>query len=355
MVTRRALAFLFLLPAFGRICVGQELRLGILGIFHPRCLELTAAGTEAVVVSVADPSIVLGPGALHNKAKIALAGEQLLVTIDGREIPARELRTAGRMGDAAFLLTVPGKISRYYRGLLAVTVKNGELISVVTIDLETAVASVVQAESAPHTPLEALKAQAVVTRSYFVASKGRHENFDFCDLAHCQVLRGPAVPGSLAARAAEETRGLLLTYKNQAFAAMFTRSCGGRSRTPAELGLPANSYPYFPVLCDYCHQHPFRWTRKVSHKDAALLLAKGEAGRLAVDRRLGWNAVPSNTFTSRREGNEVILNGQGQGHGIGLCQLGASAMATPGTSFRVILRHYFPNSDVVPLITAVNF
>jgi stage II sporulation protein D len=78
-------------------------------------------------------------------------------------------------------------------------------------------------------------------------------------------------------------------------------------------------------------------------QDAALL-AKGESGRLAVDRRLGWNAVPSNHFTSHQEGEWVILEGTGQGHGIGLCQGGAKAMADEGSSFRQILNHYFPNT-----------
>jgi peptidoglycan hydrolase-like amidase len=58
---------------------------------------------------------------------------------------------------------VPGKISRHYLGTLDVKAIHGELVPAVTMDLETAVASVVQAESSPGTPLEALKGQAVVT------------------------------------------------------------------------------------------------------------------------------------------------------------------------------------------------
>src|SRR6266852_2460751 len=78
-----------------------------------------------------------------------------------------------------------------------------------SMQLETAVGSVVQAESAPGTPLEALEAQAVVTRSYFAAGRGRHHNFDFCDLTHCQFLREPPNPDSTIAQAVRATQGLV--------------------------------------------------------------------------------------------------------------------------------------------------
>ena len=137
-------------------------------------------------------------------------------------------------------------------------------------------------------------------------------------------------------------------FQDKPFAAMFSRSCGGRTLTPSDVGLPGSEYPYFSVLCDFCYRNPSRWARKLSPKDAALL-AKGESGRLAVDRRLGWNAVPSNNFTSREEDGQVILEGAGQGHGIGLCQRGAKAMAGTGSGFRQILDHYFPNTALLPL------
>ncbi len=56
--------------------------------------------------------------------------------------------------------------------------------------------------------------------------------------------------------------------------------------------------------------------------------------------------MPSNNFTSRQEGEQVILEGAGQGHGIGLCQRGAKAMAEKSSSFRQILNYYFPNTTL---------
>jgi stage II sporulation protein D len=48
----------------------------------------------------------------------------------------------------------------------------------------------------------------------------------------------------------------------------------------------------------------------------------------------------------RKEDDQVILKGIGQGHGIGLCQSGAAAMAKEGANFQQILSHYYPNAEI---------
>ncbi len=77
------------------------------------------------------------------------------------------------------------------------------------------------------------------------------------------------------------------------------------------------------------------------------LIRLGEAGRLEICRRLGWNAVPSNSFTERGSTQPVLLEGNGQGHGIGFCQQGAGSMAAAGADFRKILDHYYPNAALI--------
>lgn len=325
----------------------RTVRIGVLGIFHPQQLVLAADPPGQLLVSAADHQIFLQPGSACSLLRVRSSGDTMLLSCGGKEIRASEIRASGRNQQfAGLVITIPGKIKRRYEGVRELKAKSGELIPVVTMDLETAVASVVQAEAAPGTPMEALKAQAVVSRSYFVAGGGRHADFDFCDLTHCQFLREPPAADSPAANAVAATHGLVLTYDSKPVAAMFTRSCSGHTRTPQEIGLPQSGYPYFSVPCDFCYRNPVRWTRRISREDAALLILHGENGRLVIGRRLGWDAVPSDNFTAHDEGGNVTLQGIGQGHGLGLCQRGARNMAERGSNFRAILAHYFPNTSL---------
>ena len=203
--------------------------------------------------------------------------------------------------------------------------------------------------SGPDTPLEALKAQAVAARSFLAAGKGRHRGFDFCDTTHCQFLREAPQASSAAALATAATSGLVLAYQDEVFAAMYSASCGGKTHTLDELGIAVRDYPYFSVVCDYCHRHPERWMVSLEAHDAAEL--KGtEASRLKVARKLGWQTFPSNSYETQREGERVLVQGTGKGHGIGLCQRGAADMARQGASFQQILEHYYPNTHVKQLL-----
>jgi stage II sporulation protein D len=301
-----------------------------------------------LIVLAGESSFALDSSSEHDAADITLSGDQLLLSVGDQLVRADHIRTASRSGGAAdFVLSIPDKIRRRYHGVLEVRAVSSALIPIVGMDLETAVASAVAAEGDPDAPLEALKAQAVATRSYFLAARGRHHNFDFCDTTHCQFLREPPDPESNARRAALATRGLVLEYREQTVEAMFSRSCGGRTRTPAEVGIASHGYPYFSVACDYCRRHPAAWTRRVSPTQADDLLRRGEASRLDIDRSFGWDFVPSNSFTAHREPRSVVLQGTGQGHGIGLCQQGAKAMAQAGAGFREILSHYYPNTELI--------
>ncbi|TAL07799.1 MAG: hypothetical protein EPO02_14015 [Nitrospirae bacterium] len=274
-------------------------------------------------------------------------GSRVECRVGDRIVRASSVRISPRDDQSPdLLLSVPGRIERRYRGSLEVRASKRELTPVVLMDLEVAVASAVAAESPPDATLEALKAQAVVTRSYYLATRGRHAGFDFCDTTHCQFLRqppGPAHPASLAAAA---TEGLVLAWRDAPLAALFSANCGGRTRTLAELGIPSDGYPYFSVECPSCRTASPSWEAQLDLKDAQPLLVEKnvEQARLEVGRKLGWSVIPGSNFEARREGGRVVIHGRGAGHGVGLCQAGAAAMAAEGATFREILARYFPNT-----------
>jgi peptidoglycan hydrolase-like amidase len=196
---------------------------------------------------------------------------------------------AGRDGaDTAFILSVPGRIRREFHGTLEVRERDGHLLAIVKMPLETAVASIVAAESPPSAPLEARKAQAVVARSFL--TKSRHQGYDFCDTTHCQFLREPPAPGSINSKAAEETRGLTISYQGWPIPALYSANCGGKTRTLEEAGWSPEAYPYFAVECP--------------------------------------------------------VRGAVAGHRIGMCQEGAAQMARSGKTFREILSRYFPATAI---------
>jgi stage II sporulation protein D len=74
---------------------------------------------------------------------------------------------------------------------------------------------------------------------------------------------------------------------------------------------------------------------------------------LDIGRRLGWDAVPSNNFTAHSDAKGLVLEGNGEGHGIGLCQAGARAIAQSGATFREILDHYYPNTTLANLSSEI--
>lgn len=315
----------------------QEVRVGVLGLFRPQ--ELVLKPKTAVVVRAGTERITVYPG---QAIGLRVAGTQVDCFVERRSIAGWLVTVDG----GEFTLGVPGKIQRAYRGVLEVRPAAGMLEAVVRMERERAVAAAVAAESKPGTRLEGLKAQAVVTRSYYMASPRRHENFDYCDTTHCQFLREAPGVDSDAAQAVGETAGQYLTWQGAPLAAVYSASCGGKTRTAAEAGWRAGGYPYFAVECEACRRNARQWESDLPLPAAQALIDgdRTEAMRLELGRRFGWARIPGANFVVEGGERGVHLKGRGEGHGVGLCQLGAAGMAEAGASFRGILEVYLPHA-----------
>jgi peptidoglycan hydrolase-like amidase len=205
----------------GPLASAQDVRIGVFGLFHPRQLIVSPPAGAAIIVHTGHQSFAIENGSGANGVSIQSLGNELIVRCGTHSVESPELTVSIREnGPVDFLLSVPGQITRHYRGRLEIKQAFGILIPIVSMDIETAVASVVAAEGMPGAPMEALKAQAVAGRSYFTDGKGRHNDFDFCDTTHCQFLREPPGPESAAFKATIATRGFVIAYQSRVFAAM---------------------------------------------------------------------------------------------------------------------------------------
>ena len=256
---------------------------------------------------------------------------------------------------------------------------------VVTIPLEEYVTGVLSVEAAVEDEIEALKAQAIVTRSYALKNLGRHasEGFDLCSNTHCQQYVDDASRVSeTMRRAVTDTAGeVLLDANGQPADAYFHAACGGYTANFESLwGTPGPSY-LRGIRDDYCATMPnHNWTDEIPAAQLAKALASDpltDAGRkiddiivtktdatgraeiisiegerrrqirgwdfkLIVGRALGWNVLKSSRFSVSRRGASFVFRGSGFGHGLGLCQNGAHVIARRGGTSGQILNKYFP-------------
>ena len=331
MTLRLGLALLF-----AQAALAANVTVRVLELLHPKSVSLEAASGGRIAVKTDAAAHVLE----GSQAGVGLDGGRLLLHLGFRPLPSSRV-----LVDGPVTVHVGDAISRTFAGRLVIEPDGEELRLVIELPLEEAVAAIVAAEAGEGAPVEAQRAQAVATRSYLLASKGRHAGYGFCDTTHCQYLTESV---AASREAAESTSGLVLSQRGEVIEALSTRRCGGTTRALAEIGLGGDSYPYFPVRCEPCLREPSRWEKRIPIEQVAPLLAKPgfEGARLDVVRRLGWSAVPSNAYELRIDGEEAVLSGSGEGHGVGLCQFGAAELARRGWDAGRVLRHYFVNASI---------
>lgn len=113
-----------------------------------------------------------------------------------------------------------------YKGSLVIERNSNKLNIVNKVDIEEYLKGVLKSEMHPTWPKEALKAQAVLARTYTLASK-KHGGYDICNTTHCQVYGGVADESSNIVQAVNETKGQILTYGGAPAQIFFFSDSGG--------------------------------------------------------------------------------------------------------------------------------
>lgn len=290
-------------------------------------------------------------------------------------------------------------VPRHFHGLVRFLRRSpgkGAIINV--LDIEDYLVGVVAAEMPLTFHQEALRAQAIVARTYAWFQKqttGQNRDWDMWGTERSQVYTGVEFNDdmSLAAQAVRDTQGLVCTWASRQgqrmFCTYYSSTCGGSTQAVG----PVKNEPVIPplrgdVVCDYCRSSAaYRWgpvrldksliterllsrypafstigpITKLQIVDATptgrpvrLALVdeenqsvelEAENFRLAVDPT--GRLLKSTWFTPVvEEGTIVFTDGRGFGHGMGLCQCGADGLARTGKDADEILRYYYPTSQL---------
>lgn len=304
---------------------------------------------------------------LHGNSMVNAAGESIrTLELDGE---AELVTGGGHRAEAA--------------GRYRIDADGDRLRVQVQISRERYVEAVLAAEAGPSAPPEFLKAMAVIARSFAAANLLRHPGGSLCDTTHCQALRLEPVPEALR-DAAWSTSGETLWFAGRNVPAYFSQHCGGFTEDAAAAwGGPPE--PWLTAHVDpWCARVPSSWRASLAEADVRRALAaegfpiaseiqdmaairRDRSGRVqqvrlrtadttralpastlrfALNRSLGWNQLRSDRYEVRRVGDHIVFQGTGLGHGVGLCQAGAAAMAHAGKSYRKILQTYFLGAAV---------
>lgn len=274
---------------------------------------------------------------------------------------------------------------RLYRGRLQILrTKEGNLLAINVIDLEDYLKGVLYHEISHRWPIEVIKAQAIASRTFalYQAQQSKDRYYYLKADISSQVYGGVYAERYRANQAIEKTEGQVLLYKNELLPAFFHAACGGRTEDASRLwkvDLP----PLKGVTCPFCKDSPhFHWRcelpisdiekslraagHKISNISSIEIEKRDESGRIiyllirkegpplkiaAKEFRhlLGSALIRSTDFTVNIKEETAHFEGRGWGHGVGMCQWGALAMAQEGRTAEEILRYYYPGARVVTL------
>lgn len=137
-----------------------------------------------------------------------------------------------------------------YPGTLRLTIDDGILRPILTINVEEYLLGVVPYEMSEYFPLEALKAQAVCARTYALSKIGSSKDYDVVDTTNDQVFKGVNYDYVNAIRAVEETAGVVGTYNGSLAICYYSASNGGQTELVENVWSGRGDWGYYQMVDD---------------------------------------------------------------------------------------------------------
>jgi stage II sporulation protein D len=354
-------------------------------------LQFVASRNES---DAAIPAETIRVAILKNASSVTVDGEGIIATReDGAAVALAPpvLITSGRDtvivdGTAYRRLTFSGASAVYvngkpYRGVAEASPGEKGVLVVNELQLEDYLVGLINCEISSAWPIESVKAQAVIARTYALNRKqARSTSFYHLESSVIdQVYDGCEIEDSRARRGVSDTAGEVLTYHGAVIQAFYHSSCGGRTEASGHVW--GRHLPYLAgVDCRYCLTSPSSsWEVKLSlpeledrliaagHKVSGVMnirpgtrnsrgrlntvevvSARGETSLTGDQFRkaVGYGVIKSTNFIVKVENGEAAFSGFGNGHGVGLCQWGAKQRALDGFGYAEILSYYYPGTTL---------
>jgi stage II sporulation protein D len=292
--------------------------------------------------------------------------------IEHEDIPLPFLRAGQSFGKVDGITVLNGKP---FYGRLIITDGEDGPVAINELMLEKYVQGVVASEMGEDWPLEALKAQAVLSRTYAFQKKIANKNKPY-HLTASTFHQVYAInsPGPVIESAVKETEGRILTFKGNPIVAFYHSTTGGKTELPEEVW--QTKFPYYATsrACEDTMSPYFTWYREFYLKDIGSALGMSDikgitlhsytaTGRVKAVKvltngksyvvlakhlreKLGFKELPSTNFTMDQQEDQLIFQGQGYGHGVGLSQYGARQMAIDGKTYKEILSYFYPGTTL---------
>lgn len=267
--------------------------------------------------------------------------------------------------------------------------KTGE---VEQVNLEKYLCNVVSAEMPATFEQEALKAQAIVARTYTIYKilNKKHDNADICDDSTC-CQAWISKDDRLAkweenqresnwqkiCSAVNETSGKIITYENKPIDAFFHSNSGGITEVPVNVW-GGTGYPYLQSVETSGENTYTQYASEVTLSQEELInklkekysdisidftnsedikiLEYTESTRVktvkfgnheisGVEARTLFG-LKSTNFEISRDGNNIKFSVKGYGHGVGMSQTGADSMAKNGSRAEEIIKHFYTGVEI---------
>lgn len=274
--------------------------------------------------------------------------------------------------------------NKSYRGMVEIISQNNALLVINELPLEQYLVGVINSEISSTWPMEVIKVQAVIARTYAMAKRQERSKaiFHLESTVMDQAYDGSDLEDSRAARGVHETEGQVLTYRGVPIQAFYHANSGGK--TEASQNVWGVSLPYLQgVDCQYgATGNSSTWEQSLpltrieqalrnagqkisglsdikagprNNRDrlttVTLVTSRGTVNMPATKFRMsvGSTVVKSTNFTVQVENGTAFFKGAGYGHGVGLCQWGARQRALDGFTYTEILSYYYPGAKLSKL------